>query len=56
MLELPSYRVLSLSGHRVLARINIEHAHHGGKENGELPVTFLDFEKYGIERRYRAGR
>jgi hypothetical protein len=32
----------------ILARINIEHAHHGGKENGKLPVTFEDFRDYGV--------
>jgi hypothetical protein len=48
MLESPAYRALSLSGHRVLARIEIEHGHHGGVENGKLPVTFDDFEAYGI--------
>jgi hypothetical protein len=48
MLESPAYRALSLSGHRVLARINIEHAHHGGQENGKLPVTFRDFCEYGV--------
>jgi hypothetical protein len=47
-LESPAYRALSLSGHRVLARIQIEHAHHAGKENGKLPVTFRDFHKFGI--------
>jgi hypothetical protein len=48
MLESAAYRALSLSGHRVLARIEIEHGHHGGAENGKLPVTFDDFEAYGI--------
>jgi hypothetical protein len=48
MLESFAYRALSVSGHRVLARIEIEHGHHGGKENGRLPVTFDDFEEYGI--------
>ena len=47
-LESPAYRALSLSGHRVLARIQIEHAHHAGKENGKLPVTFRDFHKFEI--------
>jgi hypothetical protein len=51
MLESPAYRVLSLSAHRALARIEIEHAHHGGKDNGRLPVTYIDFETYGIHRR-----
>lgn len=50
MLEAPAFRVLSLSGHRVLARIEIELSAHGGKDNGKLPVTFTDFEAYGIER------
>jgi hypothetical protein len=48
MLESAAYRALSVSGHRVLARIEIEHGHHGGKENGRLPVTFDNFEEYGI--------
>ena len=50
MLESPAYRVLSLSAHRVLARIEIEMAHHGGKDNGQLPVTYDDFQRYGIDR------
>jgi hypothetical protein len=48
MLESPAYRVLSLSAHRVLARLEIELAHHGGYDNGELPVTYSDFIEYGI--------
>jgi hypothetical protein len=50
MMESPAYRALSLSAHRVIARIRIELANHGGKDNGKLPVTFLDFEKYGVHR------
>jgi len=48
MLESPAYRVLSLSAHRVIARIRLEHGRHAGKENGKLPVTFRDFHDYGI--------
>lgn len=48
MLKSPAWRVLSLSARRVFDRIQIEHAHHGGKENGRLPVTFRDFNEYGI--------
>jgi hypothetical protein len=48
MLESPAYRALSLSGHRISARIQIEHAHHGGKENGKLPVTYRDFNEFGV--------
>ena len=50
MLRSPAYRVLSLSARRVLDRIEIEHAKHGGKENGRLPVTHADFREYGIDR------
>src|SRR5262245_8289756 len=50
MLERPAWRVLSLSAHRVIDRIAIELAHHGGNDNGRLPVTFEDFEEYGITR------
>jgi len=50
MLESPAYRVLSLSAQRALSRIEVELAHHGGQDNGKLPVTFADFESYGIRR------
>ena len=50
MLESPAYRVLSRSGHRILARVEIEMAHHGGFDNGKLPVTFEDFVQYGMDR------
>jgi hypothetical protein len=50
MMESPAYRVLSLSAHRSLSRIEIEWAHHGGQDNGKLPVTFDDFERYGVNR------
>lgn len=50
MLESPAWRVLSLSARRVFDRIQIEHAHHGGRENGRLPVTFKDFAEFGVER------
>ncbi len=50
MLESPAWRVLSLAAHRVLDRLDIEHRHHGGRDNGKLTVTYLDFEHYGIAR------
>ncbi len=50
MLRSPAYCVLSLSGRRVLDRIEIEMADHGGTDNGKLPVTYDDFERYGIHR------
>jgi hypothetical protein len=50
MLEAPAYRVLSLSARRVLDRVEIELGQHGGNDNGRLPVTFENFENYGIDR------
>jgi len=50
MLNSPAWRVLSLSGRRVLDRVAIELAHHGGHIGNGLPVTYTDFQKYGIER------
>src|SRR5262249_5186656 len=50
MMESPAYQILSLAGHRILARIEIELAHHGGNDNGRLPVTFDQFAEYAIHR------
>jgi hypothetical protein len=50
MLESPAYRALSRAAHQVLARIEVEHAHHGGADNGELPVTYDHFVEYGLHR------
>jgi hypothetical protein len=50
MMESPAYRILSLSAHRALSRIEIEMAQHGGKDNGKLPVTYEHFEEYGMDR------
>jgi hypothetical protein len=50
MLESPAYRALSLSAHMVIARIEIELAHHGGNDNGQLPVTIDQFVEYGMHR------
>ena len=50
MLRSPAWRVLSLSARRVLDRLEIELADHGGVDNGKLPVTYEDFMRYGIDR------
>jgi hypothetical protein len=50
MLESPAYRALSLSAHRVIDRVCLEHMYQGGAENGRLIVTYDDFEKYGVHR------
>jgi hypothetical protein len=50
MLESPAYCVLSLSARRILDRIEIELAKHGGEDNDKLPVTYEHFVEYGIHR------
>jgi hypothetical protein len=50
MLESPGYRVLDLTAHQVLARIEIELAHHAGYHNHDLPVTYAQFIAYGARR------
>jgi hypothetical protein len=50
MLRSPAWRALTLSARRILDRIEIEHANHGGAENGRLPVTYEQFHQYGIHR------
>jgi hypothetical protein len=50
MLRSPAYRALSLSARKVLDRLEIEMADHGGTDNGRLPVTYRNFVDYGIHR------
>jgi hypothetical protein len=50
MLESPAFRVLSQSAHKVISRIEVELAHHGGNDNGRLPVTTDQFVEYGMHR------
>jgi hypothetical protein len=50
MLESPSYQVLTLAAHKAISRLEIEHAHHGGKDNGRLPCTYQHFEEYGVHK------
>jgi hypothetical protein len=50
MLRSPAWRALTLSAHRILDRVEIEMADHGGTDNGKLPITYDDFERYGVHR------
>lgn len=50
MLESPPFRALSRAGHRVLDRLEIELAHHGGTGNGALKVPYGQFQAYGVDR------
>lgn len=55
MLKSPAYRALSLAAHMILARIEIELAHHSGngtaarEANGKISVTYAQFEDYGLQ-------
>jgi hypothetical protein len=50
ILRSPAMSALSLSARRMLDRIEIELASHGGTDNGKLPVTYDDFYTFGIHR------
>jgi hypothetical protein len=54
MIESPAWRALSLAARKALDRIEIEHMNHGGVENGKLPVTYQDFEAWGVHPRFVA--
>ncbi len=51
MLKSPAFRGLSLTALRILARLEIEHMDHGGRDNGKLAVTYVDFMEYGVRGR-----
>ena len=50
MIRSPAWRALSLSARRILDRLEIELADHGGADNGKLPATYENFVRYGIDR------
>ena len=49
MMLSPAWRVLSLAARRVLDRVSIEVRRHGGHQKNGVPVTYKDFEDYGID-------
>jgi hypothetical protein len=50
LVESAAMRVLSLAAHQALMRMEVEHLSHGGVENGKLPVTYRQFEEWGVRR------
>ena len=50
MIESDAWCKLSLAATRIVYRVAIEHMLHAGTENGNLIVTYNDFEKFGIRR------
>jgi len=51
MMESPAWWALTAPARRVVDRIAVEHMHHAGTMNGELVVTYDDFQDFGISRR-----
>lgn len=51
MLMSDAWRVMSSAASLCLWRILLEHTAHGGQENGNLAVTYDDFEHYGVRRK-----
>lgn len=50
MLESPAWIAMPLSARRVVERIMVEHMAHAATANGELVVTYDDFQKCGLRR------
>jgi hypothetical protein len=50
MLESPAWASLTLTARRVLDRLEIELAKHGGNDNGKLVVTYEQFIAFGIDK------
>ena len=48
MMKSPAWRLLTLAAHRILDRLEIEIANHGGNDNGETIVTKADLLAFGI--------
>jgi hypothetical protein len=51
MRESIAWRYLPDNARRILDRLELEHMHHAGGENGRLPCTYTDFAQAGIRRR-----
>jgi hypothetical protein len=50
VLESPPYRGLGGSTRKVISPVEIELGHHGGNDNGRLPVTTNNFVECGMHR------
>lgn len=50
LLASSAFRVLSVNARRVVDRLLLEHAAHGGTANGELVVSYQQFEESGVTR------
>ena len=48
LLASPSWRALSINGHRLMSFLLIEHCNHAGRENGRLMATHDQLRAYGL--------
>ncbi len=48
LLESDAWRTAPINTRRVVERVALEHMAHAGRMNGELIVTYTDFQKWGI--------
>lgn len=55
LIESPAWQYRSINCRKLIDRIEIEEASHAGKENGYLKITYDNFVKYGIDRKYIDG-
>lgn len=52
MIESPAWRALTINARRIIERLQLEHSNHGGGENGRLPCTYSDFQRWGVTKKY----
>lgn len=50
MVHSPTWAALSISARRIIDGLMIEHMSHGGRENGNLAVTYLQLEALGVTK------
>ncbi len=55
LLESDAWRNRPINCIRLMDRLIIEHIRQGGRENGNLIVTYNEFQKHGIPRKYIKG-
>jgi hypothetical protein len=51
MLVSPAWQAAPFPLYRMLMRLEVEHLRHGGYENGNLFVSFAQFQQCGVSRR-----
>lgn len=55
LLESPAWRAMSPNTRRLIDRLQVEQAYQAGAQNGELIISYEQFEEYGIGKNYVSG-